>query len=245
MKIKAKKYEPCYKKIKIDNYEFLIDEKQSFDIDGYLPIMATKYNDDNSFDLITTILDKNYKNVIPLRVERVYSLDYSEDDIKYDIMIFEKDKCIYILDKICYLIDLKNTEFNGYDPVNYLRKFDCLYNCKNGNAIIYENGKSYLLDVANNKKLSKVYDYIKPTDKSDLFEAYYLVPSEYFYPLFAKLKITYNKVLSNKVDLGNTNISLFVDDKILNNKKELLKYCDSCYVESLRKGDSKCKMLIQ
>ena len=41
-------------------------------------------------------------------------------------MLYENDKCVYILGKDCYLIDLKNTEFDGYIPINYLRKFDFL-----------------------------------------------------------------------------------------------------------------------
>lgn len=246
MKIKAKKYEPSYKKVIVDNYEFMLDEKTMVRANNYIPIMAMQFNDDGTLDIITTVLNKDYKKVIPLRKERQENTDFGPDDVLYDIMLFENDKCVYILGKDCYLIDLKNTVFDGYIPINYLRKFDCLYNRKDGNAIIYDNSKAYLLDVVNNKKLSKTFDYIKPTKKENEFEAYYLIPSKYFYPLFAKLDITYDGIISNKVQLGNSDITLFLDDKILNNKKELLKYCDDAFIKSLEnKGNKKCKTMIQ
>ena len=62
MKIKAKKYEPSHKIIKVDNYEFVLDEKTMVRTNNYIPIMAMQFNDDGSMNLITTLLDKNYNN---------------------------------------------------------------------------------------------------------------------------------------------------------------------------------------
>ena len=248
-KIKAKVLGPDYKTVNIDGMEFKIDINRKGNYFGYTPIMAMSQMEDNNYIIYTTILDEELNPVIPLRKEVCSFGDLEKGEAKYDVMLFDNDKCVYINDDYCYLINLKETEFekkgSEYIPKNYILKFRALYNTATNIIIVYNETEAYLYNVDTEKKESKVYNYIKPTNEPGIYLAYHLVKNKYFYPLYAELKIEKGNVIHKDVMLKG-NIALYPSSDILNSKTKLIKYCDSFYNDFVEKKESiKCKTLIQ
>ena len=131
-KIKAKVLGPNYKIIKIDDTEFKIDINRKGNYFGYTPIMAMTPTKDNNYVIYTTVLDEELNPVIPLRKEIVTYEELEKDETKYDIMLFDNNKAVYINNGYCYLINLKNTECEKIDdqyiPKNYILKCRARYN---------------------------------------------------------------------------------------------------------------------
>lgn len=247
-KIKLKLLEPNYKTINIDGLEFNIDLNKVNSYFGYTPIMAM-YKENENYIVYIALLDKDLKPVIPLRKEICTLEDINNNTLKYDIMIFDNNKVIYINDDYSYLINLKETNFikenNLYVPDKYIIKFNALYSLGTDLIIVYNEDSSYLYDVSKEKRESKVYDYIKPTKKPDVFLAYYLVKNKHFFPLFAEFEIEKNFKVNNRISL-NDNIILYTDDETMNNKKKIIKYCDDAYNSYVEnKGNVKCKQIKQ
>lgn len=248
-KIKCRLLEPKYETIILDDIEFKIDLNRKDTYKGYTPIMAVKNVNSDEHILFTAVLDENLKPVVPLRKEKVTTKQLENNEFNYDVMIFDNDKAVYINEDYCYLINLKDVEFEKtgekYIPKNYILKFRALYNDGTNVIVVYNENTSFLYNVNEEKKESKVYDYIKPTKKQGVFLAYYLVKNKYFYPLFAELEIEKENKIHNKV-LLNENTVLYPGEDILKNKSKLVKYCDSAYNNfAQEKEDKKCKRLIQ
>lgn len=246
-KIKAKVLGPNYKTVNIDGIEFKIDINRKGNYFGYTPIMAMRQIENQKYEIYTTILDDELKPVIPLRKEVASYEDLEKGETKYDVMLFDNNKCVFINEDYCYLIKLNETEFektgDKYIPKNYILKFRALYNTATNIIIVYNETSSFLYNVDTEKRESKVYNYIKPTNEPGVYLAYHLVKNKYFYPLYAELKIEKGNVIHNSVMLGE-DITLYPNDDILKSKTKLIKYCDSFYKDLVEnKGCLKCKTI--
>lgn len=244
-KIKENSLEHNYKKINIDGIDFIIDINGSTEVFCYTPITAMKLDCNGNYEIYTTILDNELNPVIPLRKEIASLETLEQGGTKHDVILFDNHKCIYVNDDYCYLINLKEVEFekvdNRYIPKNYILKFRGLYNTGTNIIIIYNETSSFLYNVDTEKKESKIYNFIKPTRNPEVYLAYHVVKNKYVYPLYAELKIEKGNVIHEGVVLMD-DITLYPSKDILNSKTKLIKYCDSCYNDFVQnKGSSKCK----
>ena len=238
-----------YKNIIIDNIEFQINLDDVDYIFDYIPIRAVYPFEGEYYIVFTTILDKEFNPVIPLRKEIISLADLLEEQARYDILIFKNHKIIYINGEYAYLINLKETKFieqdGEYIPNKYILKFNAVYNLGNGKIIVYDKNNSFIYNVDEEKKESKNYTFIKPSDTPDVFVAHHFIKNKYFYPLFAELKIGYENKIYGELKLGE-NIFLTPPKSLLKSKTKLIRYCDSYYNDLVEKGkERKCRKLIQ
>lgn len=214
-------------------YELYIDEEDIVCIDGFIPVYYKEEINDNKKIIITGILDKDYKQKVPFRKEEI-GID-EEENLTSDL--FNNGICAYRVYDDFYLIDLNNVSFvkqnNHYIPKNYIIKFKGFYSLDDKHFIIYEDSSAYLYDIINKKKLTFDCNYMQLKDENNINEIYGVLESSngYVSPYYIKLLFNLDGKINNEVMLNETLAAILPND--LKSKKELIKYCDDCYLEYL------------
>ena len=237
--VKVKEFEEVY----IDNKKIMVDKYR--DYEGYKTIFQAEKIDDDNYNVITGMLDKNMNVIVPIREEVVSEDDYLGNYSKNVVMPLAGKKVLYGYDNNCYLIDLTNAKFDKNNkPLNYIFKFKMVRVIDDENIIIYLPKKSFIYNTKENKFMSKIYNFIK-TDENG-FNAYLVNENnKYTKPLYIKIPMDYNLNLTN-VALLDENVKVMIPKDILNDNNKIIKYCDDCYNSYKEKReDDICKILKQ
>ena len=227
------------------NYELYINEEDALCIDGFIPVYFKEEIDNNKKIVITGILDKNYKQIVPFRKEEI-SVD-EEENLTSDL--FNNGICAYRVYDDFYLIDLNKVSFvkqnNHYIPKDYIVKFKGFYNLDDKHFIIYKDNSAYLYDIISKKKLTFDCNYMQLKDENIINEIYGILEysNGYVSPYYIKLLFDLNGNINNEVMLNETLVAILPSN--VKSKKELIKYCDDCYLSYLNSiyNNEKVKVL--
>lgn len=236
MKITAKKVEQNIQKIVVGNYTFQMDLNNAYIVNGYYLCNFISPVDDNNCDIYSFVLDKGLNVVFPLRIERASNEEINNDEINSGVYVFKNDLLLFKGDGMCYLVDLKDTKFiekeNDYIPDKYLLKAEEMKLLKDENLMVYNFNETYLYDTKNKRITSNKFNFIKETNKDDLFEAYLFFYDKMLGECFLKKYINYD-FKENKVISVNDVITL-VPPKDLK-EEDLIKYCDDELIKEVNK----------
>lgn len=231
--------------IDIDGVGIRIDLDNMYVFEDLIPVRCFDEISNNKYITYSVILNKNFEVVVPLRDELVSKEDINNFMFEKDILIYQGKKAIYFDKDACYLIDLNTVKFNkigdDYKPSGYLLKAESVYNIGDGKVIFYLTEKAFIYDVVNNKFMSNIYDYINVAD--NLYIAYYFFENENINPTSISIYIDKDYNLIREAIIHDM-IRVLIPGRF--NKKEIIKYADSCineYYNSFK--DEKCKRIIQ
>ena len=142
-----------YKKMRLNIDDEIQEIKVYYDdldyVDGYASL-CYMINDN---EVMCTVLDKRMNPVIPCRISSINEMSVYTNVFENGMALYQEDNCIYT-------IDLKDVEFVGTKPKNYVNKMNA-YLPVDTKRVIAVNQEFYLYDVANNKRLTEDFSYIE------------------------------------------------------------------------------------
>lgn len=180
----------------------------------------------NNEEVMCTVFDKNLNAVVPCRISPV-------DELVTYTNVFENGMALYQEGDFVYVIDLKNTKFNGTKPVNYVNKINA-YLPVDTKRVIAANEEFYLYDVSNNKRLSQDFSYMELKNNELIWYLVFGISYEERRYLYTKGSMFKNGKIKNNVLIDN--IKAWYSDEDLQDVEKIRTLSLSNY-EGMRKQE--------
>lgn len=220
--------------VKEGNYDLYINMNDLVKKDGLYQIAEIEFDEEeNSYMVVTGIIDENLNELLPVRLEKVKKEVFEVNKNSREISLYNNKMAIYkAQENECYVIALDKVSFqlsDGMDiPLNPIFRMEYYVKIDNDIIIAFYKDKAWVYDVSNRRQIGNIYDFIIP--ENECFAVYYIT-EEYGFSMNVKLSMKKDGTVGTEAHINNA-ISVTIPKSKLNSRSEVLSYCFSC-IESV------------